>query len=321
MKFPEIESEVAFILRHQRGNGDIPYFEGGVSDVWDIVECGMALDCRSRHQEAARAYRYIASLQNADGSWFYRYRDGVPQDEIRDTNMSAYLATGLFLHTHATKCPELLEDLWPCLVKAMDFILENQLPDGRVVHCKGSTATEIAANSAIWMSLGRAHGLSRMMRRARKDWEVAAKRLHQVILQHPDLYDRAEDFPGSHPYNSAMAWYYPVLARVYEDGSERLASRWEEFVVEGLGCRCWSGKDWVTAAETCELALALIRRSPEDNLRALALLTWIKRLHTPEGGFWTGWLMDEKKPWPEEKTTWTSAAFVLATHAFSLLVR
>lgn len=279
----------------------------------------MALDLCGHYPEAARAYRYIASLQNEDGSWFYRYRDGLPQDDWRDTNMSAYLACGLFIHTHAVRDRSLLRDLWPCLVKGIDFVLENQLPDGRVVQRKGSTATEIAANSAIWMSLGRAHGLSLLIERERPDWLSSAEKLCQVIHQSPEWFNRPEDFPTSRPYNMAMAWYYPVLVGIYHHSALKwLVSRWDEFVVEGLGCRCALGVDWVTAAETCELALALQRH---DRVRSFALLTWIKRLHTPEGGFWTGWLVKENKPWPEEKTTWSSAAFVLAAQTFVSLVR
>jgi hypothetical protein len=57
----------------------------------------------------------------------------------------------------------------------------------------------------------------------------------------------------------AMDWYYPILGGVVRGGAAeaRLASKWDTFVADGRGVRCVSDQPWITAAETCELVMAL----------------------------------------------------------------
>ena len=60
---------------------------------------------------------------------------------------------------------------------------------------------------------------------------------------------------------------------------ELLESRWDDFVVPGLGIRCVDTNPWVTGAETCELAMAL--DAIGDHRRALALLADMQHLREP----------------------------------------
>ena len=100
-----------------------------------------------------------------------------------------------------------------------------------------------------------------------------------------------------------------------------LASRWDEFVVPGLGIRCVDTNPWVTGAETCELAMAL--DAIGDHPRALALLRDMQHLRGDGGTYWTGWVYDDHPAngeprdvyWPVEHTTYTAAAVILAVDA------
>jgi hypothetical protein len=114
-----------------------------------------------------------------------------------------------------------------------------------------------------------------------------------------------------------MDWYYPVLGGVLPDGvaARRFASRWDDFVVPGLGIRCVSDQPWVTGAETCELALALDAAGrPADAREQLAAM---QHLRDPDGSYWTGLVYADGKRWPVERTTWTGATVVLAADAIS----
>jgi hypothetical protein len=46
--------------------------------------------------QACRAFDWLRRMQLADGSWFAAYRSGIPEDRTRETNMSAYIAVGVF---------------------------------------------------------------------------------------------------------------------------------------------------------------------------------------------------------------------------------
>jgi hypothetical protein len=71
----------------------------------------------------------------------------------------------------------------------------------------------------------------------------------------------------------------------------------------------------VTGAETCELVLALDTVGRRDD--ALGLLEQMQHLRDTDGSYWTGYQFVEDVNWPDEHTTWTAAAVVLAVDALS----
>ncbi|GAA0906136.1 hypothetical protein GCM10009558_095220 [Virgisporangium aurantiacum] len=98
-----------------------------------------------------------------------------------------------------------------------------------------------------------------------------------------------------------------------KNAADRLADRWDEFVVPGFGARCVADRPWVTGAETCELALALHANGDPD--AAAHLIADMQHLRDDDGSYWTGLVFDEGVRWPVERTTWTAAAVVLAVDA------
>jgi hypothetical protein len=109
-----------------------------------------------------------------------------------------------------------------------------------------------------------------------------------------------------------MDWYYPVLGgAVRGPAAERMLARgWDTFVVPGLGVRCVSDEPWVTAAETCELAMALDAIGQPD--QALTLVEQIQFLRAADGSYWTGWQFENARHYPHEHSSYTAAAVVLA---------
>jgi hypothetical protein len=84
-------------------------------------------------------------------------------------------------------------------------------------------------------------------------------------------------------------------------------------VVPGLGVRCVSDRPWVTGGESAELALALWAVGESD--RAVQILRDIQHLRHQDGGYWTGYVFEDDAVWPEERTTWTAGALLLAVAA------
>ena len=111
--------------------------------------------------------------------------------------------------------------------------------------------------------------------------------------------------------------YYPVLGGALRgaDAERRLASAWDKFVVPGLGVRCVSDQPWVTAAETCELVIAL--DACGKRAQAQEVFTSVQHLRHPDGSYWTGWQFDNQAPFPRERSSWTAAAVVLAADALA----
>ena len=114
-----------------------------------------------------------------------------------------------------------------------------------------------------------------------------------------------------------MDWFYPILAGVITgpEANARIEARWHEFVVQDLGCRCVNDEPWVTVAETCELVMSLAAMGYLK--RATQLFSWIQQFREVDGSYWTGYVFRDDAIWPEEKTTWTAGAVLLASDMLS----
>jgi hypothetical protein len=143
--------------------------------------------------------------------------------------------------------------------------------------------------------------------RGQPDWELAAEELGDTLRHRPHL------FADKRRYS--MDWYYPVLGGAVRGpaAERRLAVRWDEFVIAGVGVRCVADRPWVTGAETCELALALHAIGNVES--ATRLVAEMQHLRHDDGSYWTGLVVDDGVRWPVERTTWTAAAVVLAADA------
>lgn len=310
-----VSEQASFISRHQLPSGAIPWYEGGITDPWDQVECAIALDLAGRFDEAAKAYGWLRDIQNADGSWYLSYLNDQPQDLTRDTNCSSYIATGVWHHYLVTKEKSFLRHMWTTIDKGIDFALHLQQPTGEIywacdANDKPWPRALLAASSCIWRSIGNGINIADSLELEKPDWYVACGRLVRAMREHPELFDGSAD----DKYNYAMSWYYPILTGVIKGkkAKEHILKQWSDFVIDGWGCKCvveapW----WVTTAETCELILALTRIGEHDG--AKLLLDWIFKLRDYDGSFWTGMKLPEQMIWPEgEKPTWVSAAVIMA---------
>ncbi len=314
-----VDATAAFIARQQLPSGAIPWYRDAVTDPWDHVECAIALDLCGRFEAAAAAYRWLASIQNPDGSWWYSYRDDRPQELARDSNHSAYPATGVWRHYLVTGDRAFLEEMWPMVSRGLDFTLGLQQPEGHIYWARDEQGNAwpsalFAAGSSICQSLANGNRIAVALGCQRPDWTLAATRLASAVRDRPDLFETA----GDNRRGYSMNWYYPVLAGIVTDGEarRRLARHWSEFVVDGWGCKCSLDQSWVTVAETSELATALVAAG--EIAQANRLLEWTLRLRDSDGGFWTGISLPEETHYPpDEKTTWTAAGVIIAAFAAS----
>ena len=118
-----------------------------------------------------------------------------------------------------------------------------------------------------------------------------------------------------------MDWYYPVLSGAITgvEARHHLAERLDEFVGsepdgEMLGVRCVSDKDWATAAETAECAMAHLLVS--DRATALDLFQATMPMRRPDGHYLTGIVYPGLVTFPaSECSTYTAAAVILAADA------
>jgi len=319
--FPEefLRPTVNFILDCQLASGEIPWFEGGYADPWDHTEAAMGLAVGGELAAARRAYRWLASMQLPDGSWWASYRgDEADNPQRRESNFIAYIATGLWHYYLISEDREFLLEMWPMVDRAIDFVLALQTGHGDIhwaVDARGKAKEDalVTGCSSIYKSLECAHNLALTVGQPRPEWLLARERLGAALRHKPERFDRTWESKSRY----SMDWFYPVLAGVFPqpEAKARLAARWDEFVKPGMGCLCVSDQPWVTVAESCELVMALLAAG--DHARAVEVYSWLHQWRTSDGSYWTGYQMVEDLLWPDEKPTWTAGAILLAADALT----
>jgi hypothetical protein len=311
--------EVLATARHIAGlqlpNGMIPWYPGGHCDPWNHVETAMALDVAGFHDHALAAYQWLADVQRPDGSWHNYYVAGGIEDAKLDTNVCAYVATGVWHHWLATGDEASTAAWWPMVERAIDWVLDLQTPRGEIVWAREVDEQPwsyalLTGSSSITHSLRCAVALAELFGQQRPDWELSLVTLTEVIRTHPAAFADKRRW--------AMDWYYPVLAGVLtaEAADRRLVDGWGTFVMAGRGVRCVSDEAWVTAAETAECAIAHAAAGAIDV--ACELLSWTRAHRCVTGAYLTGLVYPHRNSFPgDERTAYTGAAVILAADAVS----
>jgi hypothetical protein len=313
----EVCRSAKHLIRLQRPSGMIPWFAGGHCDPWNHVETAMALDVAGYHAEAQAAYRWLADVQLPNGAWhnYYSY-DGSVEDAKLDTNVVAYIATGVWHHWLCTKSRPDVEALWPAVERALRWALGQRRDDGLVLWAIAADGTLpwgyalLTGSSSIAHALVCGAQLGRVLGHRRPSWVRAADTIREAIIERPDAFEPKERF--------AMDWYYPVLSGAMDvsGGKARLADGWATFVMDGLGVRCVSDEPWITASETAEAAIAYATIGDFDT--ATDLLRWTRTHRRDDGSYWTGIVYPENLVFPfEEHTAYTGAAVILAADAIT----
>jgi GH15 family glucan-1,4-alpha-glucosidase len=312
----ELMTSAEHLASLQRPSGMIPWFPDGHCDPWNHVESAMALDVAGLHAEAERAYEWLADTQRPDGSWHNYYRsDGAVEDAKLDTNVCAYVATGVWHHWRCTWDRGFGDHLWPTVERALDWVLSMRRPDGTVLWAVEPDGRPwdyalLTGSSSIQHALRCGAALAEMLGEARPHWLAAADTMTDVIRNRPDVFEPKERW--------AMDWYYPVLtgALTGEAAKARLAEGWDAFAMEGKGIRCVSDEPWVTASETAECALA--HATIGDRTTATDLLSWTRAHRLADGSYWTGIVYPDEIRFPfGERTSYTAAAVILAADAIA----
>lgn len=312
-----LEQTADWLAAHQKDSGEILWTLGGKSDPWDHVHAAMGLTCARRHDAAKAAFRFMARTQDENGAWAAERVAGVPTRVTHETNHAAYIATGLAHFVEATGDRDFLEELWPTVERALDWVTSRQLPSGAIAWAekKGKVweAPLVTGSASIHGSLISALRLAEALGLDKQDWRSALERLTRVLREPRRVFIDTDlpEKPGRH----AMDFYYPVLGGAIRDAEgRRLLSEGEQaeaFIDHGLGCRCVRDQPWHTVAESCELVLALDAVGLSE--RARDVFSWVQHQRDADGAYWTGTTYPEGVRFPEgEKTTWTAATVLIA---------
>jgi hypothetical protein len=317
----------------QLPSGAIPWPDGHV-DPWDHVECAMALSACGLAREARSGYEWLAAAQRADGSWPRSFGPAIPPssraaippgsratqsaiiptDSAAESHHAAYVAVGVWHEYLVTGDLGFAMRMWPVVWKAIEWVLTLQTLRGEFAWERDASGAPgefalLSGCASIYQGLRCATALAELAGDPQPDWELAAGQLAHVVACHPEAFADKSRF--------AMDWYYPVLGGALrgEAAASRLASSWDTFIVPGLGVRCVSDQPWVTVAETCELVMSLDACGLRTQAREV--FATVAPLRHGDGSYWTGWQYVNAQHFPDERSSWTSAAVILAADALT----
>src|SRR3954447_26110263 len=163
----QVADSAASIAAMQEPTGAVPWTPGEKTDVWNHVEGAMALLVGGEVEAAERAYEWCARTQRADGSWPMEVVVGEVRDASGETNMSAYLAVGVWHHWLLRHDRAFLDRMWPVVRRGLDFVVGMQLsfggiawsqewagrPGGEARPAKVNEEALLAGSSSIYQSL------------------------------------------------------------------------------------------------------------------------------------------------------------------------
>jgi len=301
------------IAQTQQKSGEIPWSPGEKTDPWDHIEAAMGLTIGGQFKKAQKAYQWLANMQLNDGSWYSAYRNAIPEDLTRESNMSSYLAVGLLHYYFSTGDADFLKILWDPLCGGIDFTLSLQTPNGEIYWAispekRIDKMALLTGCSSIFMSLKCALYVANILGYSRPVWQAALLKLGNAIKNKTYLFNMTKS-------RFSMDWFYPILSGCIseEKAHKRIEAYWKKYVIRGQGVRCVSDEPWVTLAETSELALALT--AIENTDLATIVFNWISDRKFEDGTYWCGYTVPDIIVWPEEKITWSNAVVLMAADA------
>ena len=311
------KSSVEYILKVQNQDGSIPWEENKKLDPWDHIEAAMGLSVAGKKEEAESAFLWLKENQLSDGSWYSEYLMSSPVTKRKETNFSAYIATGLWHYYLIFEDKNFLKLMLPTITKSVNFVTSMQTEQGDIYWASEEDKeilddSLITGSSSIYKSLECASAIFNLLGESSLQVDISKKNLKNSILNNPERYDRNWESKSRY----SMDWYYPILCGIYDDKKsiKDIETKWSKFIVDDMGCKCVEEEPWVTVAESSELVVALVKIGLREE--ALKIFNSLHQWRdTQDGLYWTGYVYKDKKFWPVEKPTWTAGAVLLAADA------
>jgi hypothetical protein len=300
-----IDSNKAFqqakdwIISNQTESGKINWDDKGKCDPWDHCECLIALAICEEWNAFELGVEWFFSNLNQDGLIPPEFQNNEVTHNHFESHHAPYIILPLMQAVLMGRA-----DLITSNIKEQVKSIFNQLQgfkdsDGYYYWAKDNNGMSdnslITATMSIYLSL--------------KALDNSLE-----IKFNQELWDQKFNRDGIDRSRFSMDFYYPYMCGVKCD-KEQFYSDLKNFYVDGLGVKCVKEEPWVTIAESCECIIALLVLGNFET--AEKIFNDILQFKNDDGIFPTGYQYKLDIFWPEENSTWTNAAVIIAAHALS----
>ena len=298
----KFEPSKNWIISNQCLSGSIFWDEKGKCDPWDHCECLIALAIYEEWENFWKGVNWFFTNLNEDGLIYAEFQNEKPSKLYNESHHAPYIIMPLlqaYLIDHDQDYKKILtnEQLLK-LEKIFEALNDFKDQDGYFYWAKDSNGYSdnslITASMSIFLSL------------AAKDKSVPKFKI--------DMWQEKFDRDGVDRSRFSMDFYYPFLAGI-KNNKEEFLDLLDNYYVKGFGVKCVAEEPWVTIAESSECAISALIHDNEDI--AKDIFNDIQQFQNKDGIFPTGYQYDMEIFWPEENSTWTNAAVIIAAHALS----
>ena len=298
----KFEPSKNWIITNQSSSGAIFWDEKGKCDPWDHCECLIALAIYEEWEHFWRGVNWFFTNLNEDGLIYAEFQNEKPSKLHYESHHAPYIIMPLIQASLIDK----EQDYKKILTNEQLLKLENIFEvlddfkdeDGYFYWAKDSNGYSdnslITASMSIFLSL------------------VAKDKSFPKF--NTEMWQEKFNRDGVDRSRFSMDFYYPFLAGIKNNKKEFL-DLLDNYYVKGLGVKCVAEEPWVTIAESSECVISALIHDNENI--AKQIFNDIQQFQNKDGIFPTGYQYDMEIFWPEENSTWTNAAVIIAAHALS----
>ena len=301
----ELISAKNWILKNQKEDGEILWDDKGKWDFWDHCECLIALSIYEEWDAFNKGLDFCLNKINQEGLVKSQYKNGVITQDYFEAHHAPYIYLPLLQKYYIDNDLNYLSSYRSEIHQIYKGTLKFKDAEGFYHWAldKNGLADDTLITSSCSLELSR-----------------RAYNMICVLINNEEFIDQEEiisptklksnkfDRGGISRARFSMDSYYPILCNCgTEQDVDKLLNK---FYVKGLGIKCVEEEPWVTFAESSECIMALHKIGLSK--QAKKIFNEVLKHKNSEGYFPTGYQYDLDVYWPEEDSTWTNAAIIMA---------
>lgn len=308
-KIKEFQPMINWIEKNQSSSGMIYWDEKKNFDAWDHFECLTALAILGRKDSFLKGLNWFLDNLSKDSQIFSLYKGEKVTHNYYELHHAIYFSVPLLQGFYIFEEIELLKKNFDPLKKIVEKTINSRDNYGFFYWAEKDGEFQdnslISATSSIYLSFKASIEIYKLLKKDTELLEDIIKSIEQQFIGDMSRFNR----DGVDRSRFSMDAYYPYLAGINLDNSTLLDSL-SDFYVPGMGIKCVKEEPWVTFAESSEAIISLIRVGEIEF--AKKIMSEIENFKNKEGIFPTGYQFSEKIFWPDERSTWTNAAYIIA---------
>jgi|TARA_B110000977_G_scaffold180450_1_gene240100 hypothetical protein len=313
-----------WIIHNQLIDGSIPWDEKGKCDSWDHSECLIALAIYEEWDAFDRGVEWFFSNLNSEGLIYSEFSKQKPTQLNYQSHHAPYIALPLLQRYLIDQKSENLDKYLPQLTTIFSSLLSFMDEDGMYHWSKDndgySDNSLITASMSIAISVQAYSAIIKILKIDSEDSHYEKDFKLGLLEDLKNLLDKSFwanseipwarfDRDGIDRSRFSMDFFYQSLARVNLD-KDFFKLGLEHFYVQNLGIKCVEEEPWVTMAESSECIIATFLNY--DKSLAIKMFDDILKFQNKDGIFPTGYQYKLDILWPNEQSTWTNAALIIA---------